>query len=280
LRNWQEVEDNNPLKDPKKMLSYEIALNEIATYSRIRRRNLLNKRKGPGGRGDFNTEQAKMYDVVLGLGRHLGMDMGFFRPIEDQMFDMNKDVKSKFKALGKKLWIFIRHHFRNNPDRTSIAITDEVLIDSRSHTFWEAMMSEDDSRIATEVLEELIAKNGPITEVDIRNAFAKKGSQYSWIMRNWVNQRNFATNLATFNLRKSDIKSMNIMDFIQEHYPKAYTKFITVLLKKEFVHVRDIIQAMHPTVDISALVGVNDNYINQYSTVFSEILKMYNYPVY
>ncbi|KKK49477.1 hypothetical protein LCGC14_3134670 [marine sediment metagenome] len=74
---------------------------------------------------------------------------------------------------------------------------------------------------------------------------------------------------------------MPILEFIEDHYPIAYKKFITVLLKNKQGLVRDIIQAMHPTIDISALVNIGPgaDYVGPFSTVFTEIMKMYNHPV-
>lgn len=198
------------------------------------------------------------------------------------MFDMNAGVKELFKSLGKKLWIFIRHHFRNNPNRASIAITDQVVIDSRSHTFWEKSMSEDDALVATQVLESLIRYGRPVKEADIRNEFAKAGNQYSWIMFNWLNQPKFSEALQLFNERKDDIKSIPIDEFIEQNFPKTYKKFVETMLKTSHVSILEIIQAMHPTIDVTELVnlGTNDDHIGPYSTVFAEILKMYRYPVF
>ena len=282
IRSWHLQEHKEPNTDLRKTLSYKIAISQIGYYARIRGRDLL--RKGPvdPDRKNFNTVQAKVYNVILGLSRHLGMDPAFFRPVEDQMFDMNKGVKQMFKDLGKKLWTYVRHHFRNNPDRGSIAIYDQVIIDTRSHSYWESMMSEDDTLVATQVLENLIKYNREVLESDIENEFMLYGPEYSWIAANWIDDRKFADNLKTFNDRKDDIKVLPILEFIEEHYPIAYNKFITTLLKDKQGLVRDIIQAMHPTIDISALVNIGSgaDYVGPYSTVFTEIMKMYNYPVY
>ncbi len=282
INKWAIQEDKEVDTDLRKSLSYTMALSKIATYAQIRKRSLRGPiSKGTSNRGQFSKIQAKIYNVILGLGRHLGFDPASFRPVEDQMFDMNKGVKQMFKDLGIKLYIFIRHHFRNNPNRASIAITDQVIIDTRSHTFWEKLMSEDDARVATQVLENLARYNREVFESDIRNEFMLYGSEYSWIMVNWINDKYFADNLKIFNDRKDDVKALPILEFIKEHFPKAHQKFITTLLKDNQGLVRDIIQAMHPTIDISGLVniGPNADYQGPFSTVFTEILKMYNHPV-
>ena len=89
--------------------------------------------------------------------------------------------------------------------------------------------------------------------------------------------------LRTFNLRKNDIKSMSIDQFIKEHYPKAYNRFYVKMLKTKVKKLKivDIIQALHPNIDVSELVnlGTSDDYIGPYSRVFTEILRLYNYPV-
>jgi len=91
----------------------------------------------------------------------------------------------------------------------------------------------------------------------------------------------FNDNLDKFNERKDDIKSMPIDKFIKAYYPNAYDRFYVKMLKTRRVSIRDIIQALHPNIDISELVnlGTNIDYIGPYSRVFTEILKLYNYPV-
>jgi len=131
------------------------------------------------------------------------------------------------------------------------------------------------------VLENLVKYNREVFESDIENEFKKFGPEYSWIAANWIDDWNFADNLRTFNKRKEHIKALPILEFIKKHYPIAYKKFITVLLKDKQGLVRDIIQAMHPTIDISGLVniGPSADYVGPFSTVFTEIMKMYKYPV-
>lgn len=283
IQDWMIQESNNPNKDTRKILSYQIALSKIGIYAQIRRIDLRGSIKGriPSSRGDFNKEQAKIYNVILGLGRHLGFDPAFFIPVEDQMFDMNAGVKQMFKDLGKKLYIYIRHHFRNNPNRASISILDQVIIHSKNHFYWENIMTEDDALVATQVLENLIKYNRPVKETDIKSEFKKFGNQYLWIMENWINQPKFAESLKKFNKRKDDIKSMRIDEFIEKNFPKTYKKFIKTLLKTRRASVLGIIQAMHPNVDVSELVnlGTNDDHIGPYSRMFTEILKMYKYPI-
>lgn len=74
---------------------------------------------------------------------------------------------------------------------------------------------------------------------------------------------------------------MSIDQFIKEHYPNAYDRFYVKMLKTRRVSIKVIIQALHPGVDISGLVnlGTSIDYIGPYSTVFTEILRLYNYPV-
>jgi len=144
-------------------------------------------------------------------------------------------------------------------------------------------MTQDDTRVATKVLENLIKKyNRKIDRADIEAEFGKFGDKYRFIMENWFGQPKFAESLQLFNDRKDQIKTLPIDEFIENNYPNAYDRFYVKMLKTRRVSVRDIIQAMHPTIDISALVnlGTNDDHVGPYSTVFAEILKMYKYPVY
>jgi len=285
IQGWIIQEGNSPSRDSRKITSYQIALRQISTYAQLRGLDLsggIKKRSKTSNRGKFNTEQAKVYNVILGLGRHLGFDPGFFSPIEDQMFDMNQDVKDQFKDLGLKLYIFIRHHFRNNPDRASIKILDQFLIDTRTHSYWEKLINEDDALVCSQVLETLIKYNNDVIEADIRREFGKFGSQYTWLAENWINNRDFQENLDKFNYRKNDIKTLPLDKFIKEHYPKAYAKFYNTILKETRVRVTEIIKSLHPNVDVSDLVnlGKNDDHIGPFTWVFTEIMRTFNYPVY
>jgi len=181
------------------------------------------------------------------------------------------------------MYVYIRHHFKDNPNRASISILEQVLIDTRSRTYWEKCMTQDDARVATQVLENLIKYNRPIDRADIENEFGKFGDKYRVIMENWLSDPYFNDNLRTFNLRKNDIKSMSIDQFIKEHYPNAYDRFYVNMLKTKVKKLKivDIIQALHPGSAVSGLVnlGTSDDYIGPYSRVFTEILRLYNYPV-
>lgn len=101
-------------------------------------------------------------------------------------------------------------------------------------------------------------------------------------MENWFSEPDFVDNLKLFNKRKDEIKTIPIDEFIENNYPNAYDRFYVKMLRTRRVSVKDIIQAMHPNVDVSGLVnlGTNDDHIGPYSRVFTEILKMYKYPVY
>ena len=283
IDSWIIQESNNPNKDSRKMRSYLTARSIIMLYAQFRGLDIRGSVKGriKSDRGDFNKEQAQVYNVILGLGRHLGIDPISFNLIEDQMFDMTKDVKDRFKQLGWKLYIYIRHHFRNNPDRASIKLLDQILIDSRTHFYWENI-AEGDALVATQVLESLIKYSSNIGASDIRNEFKKHGDEYLWIAENWINNRDFIDNRDKFNERKSDIKTMPLNEFIKIHYPKAYTKFYNTALKRRRVSVCEIIELLHPSIDVTDLVnlGKNDDHIGPYTHVFTEILRKMGYPVY
>lgn len=198
------------------------------------------------------------------------------------MFDMNEEQKNLFKQQGKKIYIFIRHHFRNNPIRSSILLTDQVLIDSRSHTFWENVVTEDDALVATQILEKLIKYDRNINENDIRKEFSKFGDKYLWIMENWFSSSKFSNNLQIFNKRKDEIKAMTLDEFIENNFPMAYNRFYVNMLKERRVSLQEIIKTLHPNIDISELLnlGANDDYTGPYTRIFTEILRLYKYPIY
>lgn len=284
IDDWIISESNkNSGKDQQKLAAYQRADRTISFYAQLRGLDLKGgiTAKDPSDRGDFNKDQAKVYNIILGLGRHVGFDPGFFRPITDEMFGMTQVQKDLFKDLGEKLYVYIRHHFKNDPDRASISILDQVLIDTRSHTYWEKRMSGDHARVATQVLENLIKYNRDIDRTDIEKEFGKFADKYRVIMENWFSEPDFVDNIKLFNRRKDEIKTKPLDEFIENNYPNAYDRFYVKMLKTRRVSIRDIIQTMHPYIDISELInlGTNDDYIGPYTRVFTEILRFYNYPV-
>ncbi len=275
IKDWMNQESGQKTS-LRKAIAYGHALSKLSMYARLRRLNLRGDTYSKQ-RGIFNSRQAKVYNIILGLGRQLGFDPGFFTPIDDQEFDMNKGARQLFKSLGKKIYMVIRHHFRNNPDRSSIALADQVIIDTRTHTNWESNFNEDEALVAIQVFETLTKYNRPVKESDIQNEFAKHGDKYSWIMFNWLNSYDFEENLRLFNKRKEQITTMPIDKFLKNNFPKAYEKFFNTMLKTHRAMVLEIIQAMHPNVDVSEIVnlGTNSDHIGPFSTVFDEILRMY-----
>ncbi len=280
LKGWIKEEGDKINTDHRKQDYYFDALDKIGMVARLTGRNIRGVVAIKGG-GKFNTPAARVYNVILGLGRHLGFDPGTFLPIEDQMFDMNADARAKFKELGLKIYYYARHHFEDNPDRTSLELRIQILTDGRNHLYWDSMMSEADGLVAIQVIENLIKYNRLITKNDIRKEFGRLPDEYSVIMENWFRQRDFKDNLALFNKRKDDIKSMTLDSFIKEHYKSVYSKFYNTILKNERVNVRKLIEALHPGVDVSGLVslGPDDNLIGPFTRVFAYILRDLGYLV-
>jgi hypothetical protein len=282
IEDWIIQESKSSNKDLRKLEIYQSTLNVIGFYAQIRRLDLRGTIKGrqPSKRGDFNKEQAMVYNVILGLGRHLGFDPIFFTPIEDRLFDMNQKVQDMLKALGEKIYIFQRHHFRDNPDRSSILLMDQVLINKKDHEFWEKIVTEEEALVATQVIESLVKYKDPITENDIRSEFNKFGEKYLWIMEKWFIDPNFEYNRELFNIRKDYIKTKSLNQFIKDEYPMAYSRFYNTLLKRRRVSVREIIEMLHPNVDVTELInlGTNDDHIGPYTRIFTEIMRLFNYP--
>ncbi len=114
------------------------------------------------------------------------------------------------------------------------------------------------------------------------NEFQKFGDKYLWLAENWIGDRDFSDNLDVFNERKNDIKAMRLNEFIKIHYRKVYSRFYNTMLKKKRVSLRKISESLHPNVDVTELInlGKNDDHIGPYTRVFTEILRLFNYPVY
>ncbi|KKN55254.1 hypothetical protein LCGC14_0584220, partial [marine sediment metagenome] len=284
LKAWIKEEGDKTNTDRVKQASYYLALDKIAELAELKNQNLrglLGQSLRGVARGRFGSPAARTYNVILGLGRHIGFDPGTFLPIEDQMFNMDKEEAAKFKELGLKLYYYARHHFEDNPIRSSPELLIQVLTDGRSHKFWDSMMSEADALVAIQVLENLIKYTRPITENDIRNEFGKFGDEYQFIMENWFRQTEFEDNLDKFNDRKDDIKSMTLDSFIYTHYRKAYSKFYNTLLKESRISLRKLIEELHPGVDVSGLIslGQDDNLIGPFTYVFTYILRDLGYLV-
>lgn len=283
IKQWAQEEAKKPNKNSEKLEAYEFALRKLGGYVSIRHLKPFKARVLlSADRKTFFQDSPKAYHVILGLARHLGFDPGYFQPIDDKSFHLTVDEASRLKILGKKVIRFIRHHFRDDPAKaSSLLLEDQILIDARSHSLLE-ITSEADILAMTTVLENLIKFNRKIDQSDIRNEFRKLGSDYLWIGENWINQRSFDANLNEFNIRKEKIKSMPIDKFIEEFYPKAYNRFYVNILQKHRGQVGSLIQRFHKNIDISGLLtlGKNDPHIREFTQIFSEILKDYNYPIY
>ncbi|KKL62192.1 hypothetical protein LCGC14_2187680, partial [marine sediment metagenome] len=280
LKDWIKEEGDKINTDKKKQNSYFYALKKIGKVAELNELDISGKiSERKDNRGKWGSPGARIYNVILGLGRHLGFDPGTFLPIEDQMFYMNEDVVAELRKLGLKLYYYQRHHFEDNPDISSYELKIQILTDGRSHGYWGSMMSEADALAAIQVLENLIKYTRPITKTDIRNEFGKFGDEYQVIMENWFRTNKFEYNLALFNTRKDDIKSMTLDTFIHTHYRKAYSKFYNTMLKESRVAVRKIIEELHPGVDVSGLVslGPNDDLIGPFTYVFTYILRDLGY---
>ena len=182
IEEWAIQESRKPNKDQRKLNSYLYTQNKIGFVARLRGQDLRGVIALNDERGKFNTPEARIYDVILGLGRHLGFDPGMFRPIQDESFDMTSETKEKLKELGLKIYIYARHHFRDNPDRSSLDLLEVVLVDSYSHTYWDTVMTEKRSLVACRVLENLIKYDRPVMESDIRNEFGKFPDEYRLVM--------------------------------------------------------------------------------------------------
>ncbi len=283
IRQWLQEEAKKPNSNSEKLKAYTFAAEKLGGFVAIRHLKPFKARVSlSGDRKTFFYESSKAYHVILGISRHIGFDPGYFQPIDDKSFHLTQDEASRLKLLGKKVIRFIRHHFRDDPAKaSSLLLEDQILIDARSHSLLE-ITSEADILAMTTVLENLIKFNGKIDQGDIRNEFRKIGSDYLWIGENWINQRSFDSNLKEFNIRKEDIKSMTIDKFIEKYYPSAYNRFYVNILQKHRGQVGSLIQRFHKNIDISDLLalGRNDPNIKEFTQIFSEILKDYNYPIY
>ena len=160
-------------------------------------------------------------------------------------------------------------------------LEDQVLIDARSHSYFENVLSEDEVLVYTSVLENLIKINRKIDETDIMNEFKKFGNNYLWLADNWFSEPNFKDNLALFNDRKEDIKKMSMDEWILTHYKTAYSRFYENILKDKRLQICSLISKHYPNLDISDIINMqNENdYIKEFTKVFIEIMNQYGYPI-
>lgn len=225
--------------------------------------------------------QSRIYNIILGLSRHLGFDPVFFQPIDDTSFVMDKDLRAIYKSLGLKQIRFIRHHFRNNPDVNSILLEDQVLIDLSTHSFWGNAISEGATLEVVNVLEALSRYTVDIGSTDIEREFARHVStENQWIMQFWLDG-DLTAKLDKFNERKDHMQTMTLDEWFDRNYPLTYGKWYNTLLKQKRVLVIDIIQDLHPKIDVTSLInlGENDDHIGPFTWVFAKILSSMHYNV-
>jgi len=82
------------------------------------------------------------------------------------------------------------------------------------------------------------------------------------------------------NKRREDLQTLPLDEFIKEHFPIAYSRFYNTLLKQSRVSVRELIESLHPNVDVTGLInlGPDDDIIGRFTWVFSYILRYYGFP--
>ena len=200
----------------------------------------------------WNEEYIEGYHVVMGIGRHLGIDPITFEALDDNIFS-----KIKNKILN-----FARHHKdRSKPD--SLLIWDHVLTNSKNHKkFWARLNKAQANQVIT-AYETLITmkgsgSNNAITKLDIENKFKNTGWLYDEVIaKNWFNNPNFNFEkdlLPEFNERREDMKNLGLKGFMADlklgRYKIAYERFYENVIKDNPLELYSILHGYHQIDDI------------------------------
>jgi len=210
--------------DPLSRLCFElllkskryINLNNIHLKSRVR----INAQKAT----IFHSEYSKAMNVILGLGRSLGFDMLFFKPLDDNIFSLRSWLRHEpFSATAQTLYSF-----------------NQILTDDICHETWGTLSKSQASQII-KAFEFLVSQEGTVDRSFIDNTFNKRKSRWFYnevVVNRWYSNPKFNSFLTEFNTRKQEIQSMGVIEFLGQdgtggkpmRYPIAKSRFYDNLM--------------------------------------------------
>lgn len=270
--------------------------NDLHILNPLRHRLSSAKRRISSGLR-FEEEYAIAYHVIVGLGKHLGFDPYDFTLLDDQSFNAPKRIIDQIKQYGRRISLFVRHHFRNSVGRDSFFHGDIIITNKIAHGAWETL-SEAESLIILRGYEKLIAIRGSgkkiggisglneITVQDIESVF--KGEE--WVYARWYANRDFKDNLESFNMRRKQIRVWGLEEFIKKNNPVAYNRFYENVLLKQRDSFQDLLSQIHPIpkghkfaqlLDINRITNAKGNklYLTEITRYLTNLLHIYGSPI-
>ncbi len=200
----------------------------------------------------WNEEYIEGYHVVMGIGRHLGIDPITFEALDDNIF----------RKIKNKILNFARHH-KDRSKPGSLLIWDHVLTNSFNHKKYWARLNKAQANKVITAYETLITMKGSgpnnaITKLDIENKFKNTGWLYDEVItKNWFNHPKYDFEqklLPEFNKRREDMKNLGLKGFMADlnlgRYKIAYERFYENVKKDHSCVLYSILHGYHQIDDI------------------------------
>ena len=254
----------------EKLRIYENTFRQLFKYAKTRKINLFKTITKEYQNLWYNPFIMASHNVLL-FARQLGFDLLTFTPLDDQIYSLLVSPKNH------KYSLFRRHHTIKNNKR-SIFLQELLATDASMHGSYENI----DTPSLIKAYNELIMKDGVLTEEDIEKVFSKYGfkNEYNTLV---ITNSKFTEFLATFNKRKQIFKEEGLdalfeSDGIKTKYPSLYGRFYEKFKNSGFNKMRllALLVKSDNTRDYSDLIAVHyffsryPNLANEYNFVPSQ----------
>lgn len=209
---------------------------------------------------------------VLLFARQLGFDLLTFTPLDDNIY--MKQISEK----GYRFALFRRHHTTKD-NKMSLFLQELLATDASMHNIYENI----DTPSLIKAYNELILKDGGLTQEDIKEAFTKYGLKDEYDQFVAPNSK-FGENLIEFNDRKQIFKKEGLEAFfesklIKPEYESLYGRFYEEFKKIDDLRLWALLVKNPNTRDYSDLIAVHyyflrhPNLISEYNFVPSQAFR-------
>lgn len=249
------VNNKIQISQEEKLRVYENAFNQLFKYAKARKINLFKTIKADYENLFYDPRVVASHNVLL-FARQLGFDLLTFTPLDDKIYTIQK------LASGYNFALFRRHHTTKN-NKMSLFLQELLASDASMHNTYEKI----DTPSLIRAYNELIMKDGVLTEKDIEEAFTKYGFKdaYDTFLKT---SSEFGENLRKFNDRKRIFKKDGLEAFfesdqIKKKYPSLYGRFYEKFKKNNDLRLWALLVKNDNTRDYSDLIAVHYYFLRQ-----------------
>jgi hypothetical protein len=194
------------------------------------------------------------YNVIVGLGRFLGFDPYFFRPLRDNVFleGRGSDTSEKFA--------------RHEPFRYTLNAFEQILTSGEFHNAWEARVTPGEAEViinkAIEMINLINDKYRGVIDIDngiddviIDIEKIYKGEE--WILRNWKSDEegslqwdaDFRKNLKDLLCRINKVRVDGLQGFLSHYYKTAYERYYINIVGRYRTQLYWLLHKIHNTAE-------------------------------